>query len=115
MSIQLIADSGSTKCDWVLLEGKKVTKFTTAGLNPYFLDKSALKNILAKELLSKLKKHPDEIYFYGTALGQKGNKNLLKSVLKEVFPQAKTDVQTDILGAARAVCGNSKGLAAILG
>ncbi len=115
MSIKLIADSGSTKCAWSLIAGKKVKTFTTAGLNPYFLDKAALKKILSKELLSQLKQQPDEIYFYGTALGQKENKNLLKSVLKEVFPKAKTDVQTDILAAARAVCGNSKGLAAILG
>ncbi|MFZ1800963.1 MAG: N-acetylglucosamine kinase [Chitinophagaceae bacterium] len=115
MSIQLIADSGSTKCDWVLLAGKKIIPFTTAGLNPYFLDKAALQKILKEELLVQLKKMPDEIYFYGTALGQKENRNLLKLALKAIFPKSKTDVQTDILAAARAVCGNAKGLAAILG
>lgn len=115
MSIKLIADSGSTNCAWALIAGKKVEKFITAGLNPYFLDRDALKKILTGELSPRLKQKPEEIYFYGTALGQKENKNLLKSVLKEVFPKANTDVQTDILAAARAVCGNSKGLAAILG
>lgn len=115
MPVKLIADSGSTKCAWVLLSDKKIKKFSTAGLNPYFLDKSAIGNIITGELIGQLKSMPDEIYFYGTAMGLAENKHLIKSVLRENFSYSKIDVQTDILAAARAVCGNSKGLAAILG
>ncbi|MBS1729390.1 MAG: N-acetylglucosamine kinase [Bacteroidetes bacterium] len=115
MPIQLIADSGSTKCDWVMLEGKKRKKITTGGLNPYFLERPALRNILANELVGDFIKKPEEIFFYGTALGQSKNLQAIKALLKETFPKAKIEVETDITGAARAVCGNEKGLAAILG
>lgn len=95
--------------------GKKIQKISTAGLNPYFLDKPAIRKIITGELTGQMKSMPDEIYFYGTAMGLAENRHLIKSTLTEIFPSAKIDVQTDILAAARAVCGNSKGLAAILG
>ena len=39
----------------------------------------------------------------------------LKQALKKVFPGAKIDVETDLMAAARAVCGHEKGIACILG
>jgi hypothetical protein len=49
MSIKLIADSGSSKTDWCLLDGKKKIQVSTQGISPYFLNKdqrSFLKNKL---------------------------------------------------------------------
>lgn len=115
MPVKLIADSGSTKCAWALTGKAGTHTFTTSGLNPWFLDKVGLTNVLEKELKKHLPKTIHEIYFYGTGLGHLANKKMLKALLTHFFPAAKTEVQTDILAAARAVCNKEKGLAAILG
>lgn len=113
--IKLIADSGATKAEWCLLNnGKKKTIFTQ-GISPYFLSDNEIKDLLLKELKPKIKEPIDEIYFYGTGLFDKANVKLVKKVLKQVFPEAKTFAGHDILGAARALCGKKKGIACNLG
>lgn len=117
MPVRLIADSGATKCEWCVLEnGKKKKTIYTQGISPYFLSGSQIIALLEKELLPKLKKITvQEIYFYGTGLGNPNNIKIIKSVFKKLFPKAKTEVQNDLLAAARALCGKSKGIACILG
>jgi N-acetylglucosamine kinase-like BadF-type ATPase len=116
MSIKLIADSGSTKCEWCLLDNGKKKKFITKGISPYFLNKEQIIELLQKELMVKLKNITvDEIYFYGTGLGNANNVKVIKDVLKKLFPAAKTEVNHDMLAAARALCGKEKGIACILG
>lgn len=117
MPVKLIADSGSTKCEWCLLANGKRKKFFTTGMSPYFLSAEQMVELLQKELLKKLKDvNIDEIYYYGTGLGNPANGVLLKKVLKKVFPSAKKiEANIDLLAAARAVCGHEKGIACILG
>lgn len=117
MPVRLIADSGATKCEWCVLEnGKKKKTIYTQGISPYFLSGPQIITLLEKELLPKLKKITvQEIYFYGTGLGNPNNIKIVKSVFKKLFPKAKTEVQNDLLAAARALCGKSKGIACILG
>jgi glucosamine kinase len=63
----LIADSGSTKCEWCLLHNGKKKRVDTVGISPYFLDAAGIGRVLDQELLPALKKLPvDEIYYYGT-------------------------------------------------
>ncbi|MBL0882414.1 MAG: N-acetylglucosamine kinase [Chitinophagaceae bacterium] len=117
MPVRLIADSGATKCEWCVLEnGKKKKTIYTQGISPYFLSGPEIIVLLEKELLPQLKKITiQEIYFYGTGLGNPNNIKIVKSVFKKLFPTAKTEVQNDLLAAARALCGKSKGIACILG
>jgi glucosamine kinase len=116
MSIQLIADSGATKCEWVLLnEGKKKT-ILTAGISPYFLTGEQVVEQLQKQLIAKLGKGQiDQVHFYGTGLGNAENVVMIKAALKQVFKRAKINTNTDLLAAARALCGTSRGIACILG
>ncbi len=112
----LIADSGGTKCEWCFIAEGKQKKIITEGLSPFFLSADAIKTVIQKKVLPKLKNiSPECIYFYGTGLGLKENKSLLKKILKAVFPQAIVEADTDILGAARSLCGNEKGNVCILG
>ena len=112
----LIADSGSTKCEWQLLYNGKKKKIFTTGISPYFLNTGQIEALLQKELLPKLKNIPvEKIFYYGTGLKDDANKKLINTVLKKVFPQSKTEVQTDLLGAARALSQNEKGICCILG
>ncbi len=116
MSIKLIADSGSTKTEWCLLQGKKKITVSTQGISPYFLDAAQVQAILVKELLPKLKKNvPTEIFFYGTGCSNPANVKMIRQSIKAVFPKAKITVDHDLAGAAKALCGHSKGIACILG
>lgn len=115
-NIKLIADSGSTKTEWCLMGEKNPHYYFTQGLSPYFLNKSAIRDVLAAELFPKLKKiKVDELYFYGTGCKSAENKRMMKSVFKSFFPAASVLVEDDVTGAARGLCGKTKGIAAILG
>lgn len=116
MAVKLIADSGSTKTEWCLLDGKKKTNINTQGISPYFLTGSQVKEILIKELLPKCKKMvPAEIFFYGTGCSNPGNVKMIRQAIQAVFPKAIVKVDHDLTGAAKALCGNEKGIACILG
>lgn len=116
MSDILIADSGSTKCEWCLVSNGKTKKFITKGISPYFLSGKEIVALLNFELIPKLKQSSIEnIFFYGTGLKDNSNKRVLYSSLKKVFDDAFIEVQTDLLGAARALCNDKKGIACILG
>jgi glucosamine kinase len=116
MPVKLIADSGATKCEWSLSANGKRKKIVTQGISPYFLDTAQIVALLQKELLPKLKNvEIQEVFFYGTGLSNPSNVKILKASLKQLFPKAKTEVNSDLLAAARALCGNGKGIACILG
>jgi glucosamine kinase len=112
----LIADSGSTKTQWCLLQSNKKKMIATQGISPYFLNDESLTTILTKELLPKTGTIViDEIFYYGTGCSNHANVSLIKRALKKVFKTAKVSVEHDLLGAAKALCGNEKGIACILG
>lgn len=116
MAIKLIADSGSTKAEWCLLDGKKKKLFLTQGLSPYFLSSEQIEYIIEHELKTKMKKvEPDEVYFYGTGCSSPENVKIVKKAIQRVFADAKVAVDHDLMGAAKALCGNDKGIACILG
>jgi glucosamine kinase len=116
MSLKLIADSGSTKTEWCLLNGNKKKLIDTQGLSPYFLNSIQVKTILEKELLPGIKQSlPDEIFFYGTGCSNPANVKIIKEALKSVFKTSKIAVDHDLMGAAKALCGREKGIACILG
>ena len=116
MAIILIADSGSTKAEWCLLDGKKRKTIYTQGMSPYFLDTEQIQQILAIELKSKLKNvEPDEVYYYGTGCANPENVKSVKQALKKIFTKATISIDHDLMGAAKALCGSEKGVACILG
>lgn len=116
----LIADSGSTKTDWALINSASdasVRRLTTQGINPFHQDASSIRRILTEELLPQLDAvgSIDRIRFYGSGVRPE-QQGLMESLLSQSFPSAK-DVQArgDLLGAARALYGNEMGIACILG
>lgn len=112
----LIADSGSTKCEWCLLNGNKKEIIATQGLSPYFLNATQIETILRNELLPSLKNPAVEVvYFYGTGCLNPANARLVKKAIKAVFNDAEVHVTHDLMGAAKALCGDEKGIACILG
>lgn len=116
MPVTLIADSGATKAEWCLIHNGKKTTLFTQGISPYFLNTDQIRHLLQTELLPQIKKYDiDYIYYYGTGCANPENASSIKKAIKKVFPGAETEVNTDLMAAARSVCKHEKGIAAILG
>ena len=120
MEYILIADSGSTKCEWAILseDGKKI-KIKTQGISPYFLNIEQIEQILRTELVPSLNKYIQNIkaiYFYGTGLSNQNNIQIISKCFKAVFPfTKKIKIETDIMGACRALACKEKAIVCILG
>lgn len=115
-SIKLIADCGSTKSEWTLTGKGKPKTIITQGISPYFLDTTQIGELLSRELLPALKGiSVDEVYYYGTGCANPGNVKSVKKALRNLFADAAIEVNHDLLAAARALCGDDKGIACILG
>lgn len=112
----LIADSGSTKTDWrLLLPDGTALNFSTQGFNPYMYPPGEMAEALREAALPPLQGvEPESVCFYGA--GCRGNQVcVVAEALQAVFAKAEVEVCSDLLGTARAVCGNSEGIACILG
>lgn len=115
-SVKLIADSGATKAEWCLTGSGNNKTFHTQGISPYFLNTEQIADLLSKDLKPLLKNiQVDEIFYYGTGCANPANAKLVKKAINTVFPESKTEVNHDLLAAARALCGHEKGIACILG
>ncbi|MCW3102152.1 MAG: hypothetical protein JWO09_592 [Bacteroidetes bacterium] len=121
MQMLLIADSGSTKTDWRLIDEKKNThQFQTQGFNPFFQDSTMIAAELQSKLLPAISPHLSKddslsIYFYGAGCSTEEKCDIVKTAIRHTFPDAIIEVEHDLLAAARALCGNEQGIAAIMG
>ena len=109
----LIADSGSTKTDWLIGSDR----ISTQGINPIHQDDDTILAILSSltSHLSPLTSHLSTIRFYGAGVRPEQEERMVR-LLKQVFPEAVSiEAKSDMLGAARALCGKEEGLACILG
>lgn len=113
----LIADCGSTKADWALLQkGKEDQIVHTLGFNPVVHQADLLTgevNKLYNDLLPNIQ--PSHIFYYGTGCWDFRRKQLIMNTLKNIWPNAAINVTHDLLGAARATCGHEAGISCILG
>ena len=113
----LIADSGSTKCDWRLIDGKSVILSTsTMGLNPFFHDELVIANAMSdhSELMTYASK-VSAIHFYGAGCSSTERNQIVEAGLKRVFSHAEILVDHDVMGAAISTCQGEPGIACILG
>ena len=111
----LIADIGGTKGDWCLVDGVKSTNIKTSGFNPYTLSNEVLIEIL-KFLNKKIDlNRVDQFFYYGAGCNNLKYKNLVKKTLSEKLINASIFVESDLLAACRATCGNKSGIVSILG
>jgi glucosamine kinase len=115
--MKLIADSGSTKTTWALLEkGEVMTTITTPGLNPYFHTAETIEATLLADLVPSIPvDFIQEIHFYGAGCSTANNNRMLTDSLELFFRNAEVFIYHDILGAARALFGRESGIACILG
>jgi len=113
----LIADSGSTKTDWRILDQNEVIAQTqTIGFNPYYQDADSIANELKTNLLPLCTKEVTQVFYYGTGVTNEEKAGVIKEAILKVFPTCQQiEAQSDVVGAARAACGKTAGIACILG
>lgn len=112
----LIADSGASKTDWVLLGEGEPQFIQTEGLNPHLVTAAEFMNVLSKELKPNiLGKAVDKIHFYGSGCGSPQKQKEVESYLKEIFEFATVKVGTDLEAAGMALFGEKEGIVCILG
>jgi N-acetylglucosamine kinase-like BadF-type ATPase len=114
----LIADSGSTKTDWCIAEkSHPLQTIQTSGINPYFQSKEEICEQLILELFPHIevdKKEIGEVYFYGAGCAFE-KVEIVKGAIESLMNVPVVEVHSDLLAAARGVCGRQAGIACILG
>ena len=114
----LIADCGSTKIDWCLLDKGKVEKQVfTCGMNAVMLTEEEMALRIATELMPELGNYAiDAVYFYGAGcISDEVCGNVAGAIAKNIQGAKTIEVHTDLLAAARALCGRRPGIACIMG
>ena len=113
----LIADSGSTKCDWLLLDGANtVFQCSSMGFNPYFHDESFIvQQLRGHEVLMKKADEVDKLYFYGAGCSSKELNAIVQRAMIRLFPHSEVHIGHDLDGAALATYGGKPQIACILG
>jgi len=113
----LIADSGSTKCDWVLFKNKEQEpiKIRTKGLNPSILDKEKIEDVLLNSAsLLQYKNEIKSIYFFGAGCNTSNTIELIETIFSNIFPKATSVVKEDTMAAVWATT-NKPAVVCILG
>ena len=110
----LVADSGSTKCDWVLASSDKKVKFQTVGLNPFFLSPKEIGSIL-NESLPPTQENISSVFFYGAGCSSSVYNSIVQEGIRAVLPNSHIQINHDLKGAAVATYQGRPSIACILG
>lgn len=114
----LIADSGSTKTDWCVVEqGQLVRQIFTKGTNPFFQSEEEISNEIATALLPQLSSTAfEEVHFYGAGCAFPDKiESVRRAIALHLSVSGEIEVSTDMLAAARGLCGHQPGIACIMG
>jgi N-acetylglucosamine kinase-like BadF-type ATPase len=113
----LVADSGSTKTDWIAADpGGPQQLFHTPGFNPFFHDYDFVTESLnANEGLKSIRNNITSVFFFGSGCSSPERMEQIRLPLSHFFTGADVSVEHDMLGCALSVCDGNPGIACILG
>lgn len=112
---KLIADSGSTKTAWRLVTETATKEILTTGINPFFRTSDDIFRELSESLLPETGTDIQEVWFYGAGIVNAEKGAVIADALRKIYPEARIETASDMLGAARALFGDKAGIACILG
>ena len=118
--MKLVVDSGSTKTDWGFFSTVYDLKaIKTQGVNPCHQSEEEIRRIIRQELIPNTQNMDlaaiSQVFYYGAGCATESICTQMAALLKEFFPNAAITVDSDMLGAARALCGRTEGVTCILG
>lgn len=112
--MNIIADCGSTKIDWMISGQNRC--LNSPGINATLLSSEELSRRLAGEMPAEIRRcEPEKLFFYAAGCRTDSQCGAISEALAALFPAAEIHVGSDLLGAARALCGHEDGIACILG
>ncbi len=113
----LVCDSGSTKADWLLYDGKNISGlYHSIGFNPFFHSSDfVFETLNSDDSMASISEVITEIYFFGAGCSSKGRKEIIAQGLRRYFPKANVIVDHDLLACAYATAGDEPGIACIIG
>ena len=114
----LIAESGSTKCDWVALNpnGAEYARFSTMGFNPYFHSAPFIEEELGgNAVIRRIINSVDYVYFYGAGASSESLKDIIKDGLQRIMPKSKINVDHDLVASAYSTYTGIPAITCILG
>ena len=113
----LIADGGSTKTDWSIVSGnREIDRIRTGGINPFFQTEEEISAEIRDNLIPRIRESDSvgAVYFYGAGCAFTEKNEIIRRSVTRYLP-VPVEVGSDLLAAARALCGDSPGIACILG
>lgn len=120
--MKLIVDSGSTKTDWCFAESSDVYMLVqTDGINPVVQTFDEILSVVQEQMLPRAKQQSldlaslEEVYFYGAGCTPELLSVVENALRVAVGEKPSVYVDSDLLAAARALCGTDSGIACILG
>ncbi|MGB0430730.1 MAG: hypothetical protein ACPGLV_09670 [Bacteroidia bacterium] len=112
----VVADSGSTKCDWIFSDGETKQEVSTQGYNPMFHNTEFIaKDLRQNSEIQTLAQKADKVIFYGAGCSSDRLKKIAYDGLVQIFTKAEIIVEHDLDGAVYAACQGKPGIACILG
>jgi N-acetylglucosamine kinase-like BadF-type ATPase len=113
----LVADSGSTKADWILTQSENQRiSFRTAGINPFFLSEKEIIEIFQNTPeIQDYRDQVKEIYFFGAGCSSPDRRELISNALSKIFKNAFISVDIDLIACIYATTGLAKGICCIIG
>ena len=114
----LIADGGSTKCDWILMDstGEKIFKTRTKGLNPAVFPEIVLEQRIEENPdLREVKDKVERVHFFGAGCGTDKPSNLLAGIIANFFTNADDVMVKEDMVAAVYAATTEPGIVCILG
>ncbi|MDE5875703.1 MAG: hypothetical protein K2H15_08645, partial [Muribaculaceae bacterium] len=117
MNNTLIIDAGSTKADWIVIQDSStvIASIETEGLNALLINSEDLHSAVNRASSQLGVDDIGRIYYYGAGCATPAICNKVETVLTSVWNTERCEVNSDLLGAARALLGDHKGVACILG
>lgn len=105
---RLIADSGSTKTAWALVDEqpglpKVILTAQTQGLNPLYASAEEISAALKRVLTQMNLQQPDELCFYGSGCSGERITLVEQALRKLLTPMTRVVVKSDLVGAAKAL------------
>jgi N-acetylglucosamine kinase-like BadF-type ATPase len=115
-SMKLIAETGSTRTEWALTEGRQlINSLFTDGINPFFQTRREISRSVRLGLPEEFfKKKLEQVYYYGAGCSSEEKKKIIRASLVAQF-KTPVQVESDLLAAARGLFLREAGIACILG
>lgn len=112
----LIADSGSTKTDWLALDNQQQLNFSTVGFNPMIHAESFIREHIGNnQALVQVAEKIEAVYFFGAGCSNPERNIKVEQALRAHFPLSTISVYHDMDAAVIALCQGKPGIACILG